>query len=72
MKRCRQLHVDLRDQVGSETAELRERYERAYAALGGDPKVTVTEGTKEERKAERKRLITALSKLPPADNTPER
>src|SRR5262245_41812853 len=44
----------------AKTAELRQRYEQAYKALGGNPEGRVTEGTKEEVKAERKRVDEAL------------
>jgi preprotein translocase subunit SecA len=51
--------------LAAKTGELRQKYEQAYAALGGDPKVTVTEGTKEEVKAERKRVDAALAVILP-------
>ena len=52
-------------QLQAKTAQFRERYERAYADLGGDPKIRFTEGNKEQVKAERKRIDQALEPLLP-------
>jgi len=51
------------DKLRAKTGELRERYERAFTELGGDPKVRVTEGTKDEIKAERKKIDAALDQV---------
>jgi preprotein translocase subunit SecA len=51
------------DKLRQKTSELRERFERAYTELGGDPKLHLTEGTKEEVKADRKRLDRALDSV---------
>ncbi|MEE8409173.1 MAG: preprotein translocase subunit SecA, partial [Myxococcota bacterium] len=50
-------------QLQAKTAEFRERFERAYAAAGGDPKRRVSEGTKEELKKDRKRIDQALEEV---------
>ncbi|MEK7704615.1 MAG: preprotein translocase subunit SecA [Myxococcota bacterium] len=47
-------------ELRAKTAEFRERYSRAYAELGGDPKIRVTEGTKDDIKKERARIDAAL------------
>jgi preprotein translocase subunit SecA len=52
-------------QLAAKTGELRERYQRIFSELGGDPKVRVTEGTKDELKAERKRIDAALGQILP-------
>ncbi|MBI5507977.1 MAG: preprotein translocase subunit SecA [Deltaproteobacteria bacterium] len=52
-------------QLQAKTNELREKYERAYAALGGDVKVRFTEGSKDEIKKERKRIDEALEVILP-------
>src|SRR5688572_29079738 len=51
------------DKLRARTGELRERYERAFSELGGDPKKRVTEGTKDELKAERKLVDAALDTI---------
>ncbi|MEZ4269979.1 MAG: preprotein translocase subunit SecA [Myxococcota bacterium] len=52
-------------QLRAKTAEFRERYAQAYADKGGDPKVRVSEGSKEENKAERARVDAALEVILP-------
>jgi preprotein translocase subunit SecA len=49
----------------AKTGEFRERYERILAEAGGDPKIQRTEGSKEELKAERKKIDQALDQLLP-------
>ncbi len=51
------------DQLRAKTQELRERYERAFKELGGDPTKTITEGPKPEVKAERKLVDAALETI---------
>ena len=50
-------------ELQAKTAEFREKFERAFKDLGGDPSKRVTEGTKEEVKAERKLVDKALEPL---------
>ncbi|OGQ90065.1 MAG: preprotein translocase subunit SecA [Deltaproteobacteria bacterium RIFOXYA12_FULL_58_15] len=50
-------------QLQAKTAELRERFDRAYTDMGGDPKIRITEGNKEELKKERKRIDAALETI---------
>ncbi len=52
-------------QLAAKTVELREKFERFYSELGGDPKLRVTEGSKDELKAEKKRINAALDPLLP-------
>lgn len=54
------LHAMPDAQLQAQTNVLKERYQRAYQDLGGDPAKRVTEGTKEENKKERKRMDAAL------------
>ena len=51
------------DQLRAKTGELRERYERAFKELGGDPTKTRTEGNKADVKAERKIVDQALETI---------
>ncbi len=52
-------------ELKAKTGELREKYERAYTAQGGDIKVRFTEGSKEEIKRERVRIDKALDVILP-------
>jgi preprotein translocase subunit SecA len=47
----------------AKTGELRERFEKAFRDLGGDPSKRVSEGTKDEMKAERKLVDAALETI---------
>ncbi|MBJ80595.1 MAG: preprotein translocase subunit SecA [Myxococcales bacterium] len=49
--------------LAAKTNEFKERFERAYAEAGGDPKRTVTEGTPESVKADRKLVDIALNPI---------
>jgi preprotein translocase subunit SecA len=53
------------EQLRAKTGELREKYERAFKELGGDPTKTVTEGLKADIKAERKLVDAALETILP-------
>jgi preprotein translocase subunit SecA len=52
-------------ELRAKTGELREKYERIFKELGGDPSLRQFEGTKEERKAERQRVDRALEEILP-------
>jgi preprotein translocase subunit SecA len=47
------------------TQTFRERYAKVYASLGGDPSVQITQGTKAEVAADRKKVDAALETLLP-------
>lgn len=47
----------------AKTGELREKFETAFAAAGGDPKARMFEGTKDQVKLERKRIDGALEPI---------
>lgn len=53
------------NQLQAKTVELRQKYESAFSALGGDIKKTRTEATKEQNKAERKLVDAALESILP-------
>ncbi|MBN1959852.1 MAG: preprotein translocase subunit SecA [Deltaproteobacteria bacterium] len=48
------------DKLRAKTNEMRERYQLAYTELGGDPKVRISEGSKDELKTDRQRIDKAL------------
>ena len=53
------------DQLRNKTQELRDRFAESFKKLGGDPELRQFEGTKDEQKAERKRIDQALAPLLP-------
>ena len=53
------------DALKAKTTEFQERYKEAFRALGGDPEVRRSEGTKEELAAERKKVDQALETILP-------
>ena len=50
-------------ELRGKTAELRSRFEQAFKAQGGDPELRQFAGTKDEAKAERKRVDAALETI---------
>ena len=52
-------------ELQAKTAALRAQFAEQFKALGGDPTLTQFEGTKDEQKAERKRVDAALEPLLP-------
>lgn len=50
-------------QLQAKTTELRQRYENAFSQMGGNPKLRITEGNKEEVKAQRKIIDAALETI---------